>query len=102
MAKCDIAFSHNEAKINNGFIDRREDRAPIPSNCLVYFNAAQVNTYFDLKKIGWKLFFIRRPRLRKHTIAMINNVGTRAAVINPDGSFDFHSTTIKMRLQKKT
>ena len=90
-------------KINNGgFIDRREDRAPIPSNCLTYFNAAQINTYFDLKKIGWKLFFIRRPRLRKHTIAMINNVGTRAAVINPDGSFDFHSTTVKMRLQKKT
>ena len=89
-------------KINNGFIDRREDSAPIPSNCLGYFNAAQVKTYFDLKKIGWKLFFIRRPRLRKHTIAMINNVGTRAAVINPDGSFDFHSTTIKMRLQKKT
>jgi hypothetical protein len=29
-------------------------------------------------------------------------VGTRAAVINPDGSFDFHSKTIKMRLQKKT
>jgi len=60
-------------KIHNGFIDRREDRASIPSNCLVYFNAAQVNAYFDLKKIGWKLFFIRRPRLRKHTIAMINN-----------------------------
>ena len=73
MAKCDIAFSHNEAKINIGFIDRREDRASIPSHCLAYFNAAQVNTYFDLKKIGWKLFFIRRPRLRKHTIAMINN-----------------------------
>ena len=89
-------------KINNGFIDRREDREPIPNNCLAYFNAARLNTYFDLRRIGWKLFFIRRPRLRKHTIAMINKVGTRAAVINPDGSFDFHSKTIKMRLQKKT
>ena len=88
--------------LNKVFIDRREDRAPIPSNYMAYFNAAQVNTYFDLKKIGWKLFFIRRPRLRKHTIAMINSVGTRAVVINPDGSFDFHSSTIKMRLQKKT
>jgi len=76
--------------------------AAIPPNYMGYFNEAQVNTYIKLKKIGWKLFFIRRPRLRKHTIAMINNVGTRAAVINPDGSFDFHSTTIKMRLQKKT
>ena len=69
--------------INNGFIDRREDREPIPNNCLAYFNAAQVNTYFDLRRIGWKLFFIRRPRFRKHTIAMINKLGTRAAVINP-------------------
>ena len=89
-------------KINNGFIDRREDREPIPNNCLAYFNAAQLNTYFDLRRIGWKLFFIRRPRLRKHTIAMINKVGTRAAVINPDGSLDFHSKTSKMRLQKRT
>lgn len=94
--------------INNGFIiDRRTNNshkpmAAIPPNYMGYFNEAQVNTYIKLKKIGWKLFFIRRPRLRKHTIAMINNVGTRAAVINPDGSFDFHSTTIKMRLQKKT
>ena len=87
---------------NKVFIDRREDRAPIPHNYMAYFNEAQLNTAFDLKKIGWKLFFIRRPRLRKHTIAMVNNVGTRAAVINTDGSFDFHSTTIRMRLQKKT
>lgn len=87
---------------NKVIIDRREDKEAVPSNCLAYFNLAQVNTYFDLKKIGWKLFFIRRPRLRKPTIAMINNLGTRAAVINPDGSFDFHSSTIKMRLQKKT
>jgi len=82
-------------------IDRRRRKVAIPHNYMMYFNEDQVNTYINLKKIGWKLFFIRRPRLRKHTIAMINNVGTRAGVISPDGSFDFHSTTIKMRLRRK-
>ena len=86
---------------NDHIFNRRKERPPIPSNRLSYLNAAQIQTYFDLKKIGWKMYFIRRPRSRKYTIAMINNVGTRTGVINPDGSFDFLSSTIKMRLQKK-
>ena len=84
-------------KINNGFIDRREDREPIPNNCLAYFNAAQLNTYFDLRRIGWKLFFIRRPRLRKHTIAMINNDGTSVGVLEESGELSTDPLPIKLR-----
>ena len=83
--------------LNKVFIDRREAREPIPSNCFAYFNAAQVNTYFDLKKIGWKLFFIRRPRLGKHTIAMINNEDASVGVIEDSGNFAVDPLPIKLR-----
>ncbi len=90
-------------KLNKGFIfDRRKYkwRKPmkaIPGNCFWFFNFDQVDTYLNLKAKGWKLYFIRRPRLRKQTIAMIDNAGIHAGLIRQDGSFDKDPTTIKIR-----
>ena len=94
-----IIFDRRKPKLRKH--RRGKPQAAIPYNPYCYFNEDQLNAYQHLKESGWRLYFIRRPRLRKHTIAMINNVGTRAGVISPDGSFDFHSTTIKMRLRRK-
>ena len=79
-------------------IDRRKKSAAIPHNRFWFFNEEQYNTYVKLKESGWKLYFIRRrPRFRKHTIAMINNEGTSIGVIEDNGFFALNSLPIKLR-----
>jgi len=79
-------------------IDRRKKRAAIPHNRFWFFNEDQYNTYVKLKESGWKLYFIRRrPRFRKHTIAMINNERTSIGVIEDSGFFALNSLPIKLR-----
>ena len=77
--------------------DRRKRKAAIPHNYRLYFNEDQINTYIHLKESGWRMYFIRRPRLRKHTIAMINNAGTSIGVIQQSGLFALNPMPIKLR-----
>ena len=78
-------------------IERRKDNGAFPLNYMRYFNFDQVDTYLNLKECGWKLYFIRRPRFRKQTIAMIDNKSTHTGLIRQDGSFDIDPATIKIR-----
>ena len=81
-------------------IDRRRKRAAIPHNRFWFFNEDQLNTYHKLKESGWELYFIRRrPRIRKHTIAMINNEDASVGVIEDSGNFAVDPLPIKLRHQ---
>jgi len=71
--------------------------APIPHKRFQYFNLEQLNTYYKLKESGWKLYFIRRPRIRKHTIAMVDNEGASVGVIEDSGNFALDPLPIKLR-----
>ena len=78
--------------------DRRKAVAAIPHNRFWFFNEEQLNTYNKLKESGWKLYFIRRrPRIRKHTIAMIDNEGASVGVIEDSGNFALDPLPIKLR-----
>ena len=79
-------------------IERRRKRKPaLPYNYMMYLNADQMDTYIHLKKFGWQMYFIRRPALRKHTIAVINNTGTRIGVLKQSGFFSLNPSSIKLR-----
>jgi len=94
----DIYVVIMKIRIKNVIIyDRRKKKAAIPRNYLRYLNEDQVNTYIRMKESGWRMYFIRRPRLRKHTIAMINNAGTSIGVIQQSGLFAFNPMPIKLR-----
>ena len=83
---------------NVAVIDRRKLRQPIPRNPFRFLNEEQLNTYNKLIESGWKLYFIRRrPRIRKHTIAMINNEGASVGVIEDSGNFAVDPLPIKLR-----
>lgn len=93
-----------ELRIKNVVIyDRRKYKwrkpmAAIPHNRFWFFNEDQYNTYVKLKESGWKLYFIRRkPRIRKHTIALINNDGTSIGVLEDNGDFALDPLPIKLR-----
>lgn len=78
--------------------DRRKLREPIPRNRFRFFNVDQLNTYNKLIESGWELYFIRRrPRYRKHRIAMINNADSSVGVIEDSGNFALNSLPIKLR-----
>ena len=77
--------------------DRRKPMAPIPHKRFQYFNLEQLNTYYKLKESGWKLYFIRRPRIRKDTIAMINDESVSVGVIEDSGNFALDPLPIKLR-----
>ena len=80
--------------------DRRKGVAAIPHNRFWFFNEDQYNTYNKLKESGWELYFIRRrPRIRKHTIAMINNEDASVGVIEDSGNFAVDPLPIKLRHQ---
>ena len=84
--------------INVAVFDRRKLREPIPRNCFRFFNEEQFQIYNKLKKSGWKLYFIRRrPRIRKHTIAMIDNESANVGVIEDNGNFALDPLPIKLR-----
>ena len=72
-------------------------QAAIPYNPYLFFNEDQLNAYQHLKESGWRLYFIRRPRLRKHTIAMINNDGTSVGVLEESGELSIDPLPIKLR-----
>ena len=83
---------------NIAVFDRRKPMAPIPHKRFQYFNLEQLNTYHKLKESGWKLYFIRRrPRIRKHTIAMVDKDGARVGVIEDSGNFAVDPLPIKLR-----
>jgi len=83
--------------INVAVFDRRKLREPIPRNCFRFFNEEQFKTYNKLKESGWKLYFIRRPRIRKDTIAMINDESVSVGVIEDSGNFALDPLPIKLR-----
>lgn len=86
--------------VNAVIYDRRKSMAPIPRNRFWFFNEDQLNTYNKLIESGWKLYFIRRrPRIRKHTIAMINNEDASVGVIEDSGNFAVDPLPIKLRHQ---
>ena len=83
---------------NVAVIDRIKLRQPIPRNPFRFLNQEQLKTYNRLIESGWKLYFIRRrPRIRKHTIAMINNEGASVGVIEDSGNFAVDPLPIKLR-----
>lgn len=85
---------------NIAVIDRRKLREPIPRNPYRFFNEEQIKTYNKLIESGWDLYFIRRrPRIRKHTIAMINNEDASVGVIEDSGNFAVDPLPIKLRHQ---
>ena len=84
--------------MKNIFIERRERKGAIPRNYMRYFNKDQVNTYIKLKEAGWKLYFIRRPRIRKHTIALIDVTSKYVGVIEQSGDFSLDQPIIKLRV----
>ena len=84
--------------MKNIFIERRERKGAIPRNFMRYFNEDQVNTYIKLKEAGWKLYFIRRPRLRKHTIALIDVTSKHVGVIEQSGNISIDQGMIKLRV----
>ena len=93
-----------ELRIKNVVIyDRRKYKwrkpmSAIPHNRFWFFNEDQYNTYVKLKESGWKLYFIRRrPRIRKHAIALINNDGTSIGVLEDNGDFALDPLPIKLR-----
>ena len=67
--------------------ERRKHKQLIPSDFEQYLNADQMNTYIHMQELGWQMYFIRRPFLRKCTVVMKNNAGTRIAVIEQGGGF---------------
>ena len=100
LKKNDINFVTMTLKeiFNVAVIDRRKLRQPIPRNPFRFLNEEQLNTYNKLIESGWKLYFIRRrPRIRKHTIAMINNEGASVGVIEDSGNFAVDPLPIKLR-----
>jgi len=67
--------------------ERRKHKQLIPSDFELYLNADQMNTYIHMQELGWQMYFIRRPFLRKCTVVMKNNAGTRIGVIEQGGGF---------------
>ena len=66
-------------------IERRKCKSGEVTHFGKYLNVAQMKTFTNMTQYGWKLYFIRRSLLRKPTVVMINNSGTRVAVIEQDG-----------------
>ena len=66
-------------------IERRKCKSDEVTHFGKYLNTAQMKTFTNMTQYGWKLYFIRRSLLRKPTVVMINNSGTRVAVIEQDG-----------------
>ncbi len=77
--------------------EKRRRKSAIPSNFMMYLNIDQLKTYIHMQKLGWRMYFIRRPLLRKHTIAMINNTGTRIGVLKRSGFFALNPMSINLR-----
>ena len=84
--------------MKNIIFERRERKGAIPRNFMRYFNVDQVNTYIKLKEAGWKLYFIRRPRLSKHTIALIDITSKHVGVIEQSGHFSIDQGMINLRV----
>ncbi|MDX2476216.1 MAG: hypothetical protein QNL05_02500, partial [Gammaproteobacteria bacterium] len=66
-------------------IERRQCKSDEVTDFEQYINTSQMKTYTYMVQLGWKMYFIRRPLLRKPTVVMKNNAGTRVAVIEQDG-----------------
>ena len=90
-----IIFDRRKPKLRKH--RRGKPQAAIPYNPYLFFNEDQLNAYQHLKESGWRLYFIRRPRLRKHIIAMINNDGTSVGVLEESGELSTDPLPIKLR-----
>lgn len=77
--------------------ERRKRKLAIPSSLMVHLNTDQLKTYLHMQEFGWQIYFIRRPLLRKNTVAMINNAGTHIGVIKLNGRFTLNLKTINLR-----
>jgi len=78
-------------------VERREGQPAVPSDLKLYLNAGQKRRYKAMQSFGWHMYFIRRPLFQQPTVVMINNDGTRVAVIEEDGKFD-QETRIELRV----
>lgn len=78
-------------------IERRKCKSDGVTDFEQYLNTAQMKTYTYMQQLGWKMYFIRRPLLRKPIVVMKNNAGTRVAVIEQDG----RSTVNPMRFTSR-
>jgi len=78
-------------------IERRKCKSAEATDFEQYLNTAQMKTYTYMTQLGWKMYFIRRPLLRKPTVVMKNNAGTRVAVIEQDGRSTVNPMKISWR-----
>lgn len=78
-------------------IERRQCKPDEVTDFEQYLNTSQMKTYTYMTQLGWKMYFIRRPLLRKPTVVMKNNAGTRVAVIEQDGRTTVNPMKISWR-----
>ena len=74
-------------RVSMRIIERRQCKSDEVTHFGKYLNTAQMKTFTNMTRFGWKLYFIRRSLLRKPTVVMKNNAGTRIGVIEQGGGF---------------
>jgi hypothetical protein len=69
----------------NLYTDKRKGMGPIPSEPESYLKREQVNGLAVLRKFGWRIVCIRRPKKCITTTILINNETKKLGVLGSDG-----------------
>ena len=66
--------------------DRRHKLGPIPSDIDALLNEKQKASIEQLKGIGWKLWFVRRPKFQPVIPVLSDNKNELIAMVDEDGT----------------
>jgi hypothetical protein len=76
--------------------DKRKGEQAIPENLRQLLTPEQVNALDEIKALGWKLKFVRRP-LFQDPVPVVSNAGNdQIGVLDPDGRINIE-TDFRMR-----
>lgn len=76
--------------------DKRKGGQAIPENLRQVLTAAQAKTLEDIKPLGWKLKFVRRPLFMEPIPVVSNASNDQIGILDPDGKINI-DTGFQMR-----
>ena len=76
--------------------DKRKGGEAIPENLRQVLTPEQMNTLNEIKPLGWKLKFVRRPLFLEPVPVLSNASNDQIGVLDPDGKINI-DTDVKLR-----
>lgn len=76
--------------------DKRKGVDAIPENLRQVLTPEQVNTLNEIKPLGWKLKFVRRPLFQDPVPVVSNASNDQIGVLDPDGKINI-DTDVRLR-----